>query len=177
MSHQRSIKLAIVLGLMVVLLIGCGSPALRPPAPGQPGDPAAPGANTPVPGATAEKNNAEVGPNEPQIFMLEPEDGSSMGSPFYLRVGVSNFKIPISSLKIHVAIDTACTPAGSTIPEDTQHVSLPQGVLENSRFELPLGQHRLCIQASNPDNIALEGPGMTRVIDVIIESVDEPSDE
>jgi hypothetical protein len=62
-------------------------------------------------------------------------------------------------------------PAGGTIPEDAQHVGLPMGTLENPRFDLPLGQHRLCIQAANQDNIALEGPGMTRIIEVLVESV------
>ena len=31
--------------------------------------------------ATPEKINVEVGPNDPQIFMLEPQDGSSHGQP------------------------------------------------------------------------------------------------
>jgi hypothetical protein len=48
--------------------------------------------------------------------------------------------------------------------------------MENARFTLPLGQHRLCIQASNQNDIALEGPGMTRMIDVTIQAVDEPLD-
>ena len=74
----------------------------------------------------------------------------------------------------HVAIDAACTPAGQVIPADAQHLSLPQGVTEDARFGLPLGQHRLCLQAANPENIALAGPGMTRVIDVTIQSVEEP---
>ena len=72
------------------------------------------------------------------------------------------------------AINKACTPAGETIPDDEQHLSLPLGVMEDSRFNLPLGQHRLCIQASNQDDVALQGPGMTRMIDVTIQSVDEP---
>jgi hypothetical protein len=170
MTLQRSINFAITLGLIAVLLIGCGSPAPQAPAQSSELTGAAPAAV-----ATAEKNNVEVGPNEPQILLLEPEDGSNVTSPFFLRVGVSNFKIPIGSVKIHVAIDATCTPAGQTILEDAQHVSLPQGVLQNSRFQLPLGQHRLCIQATNPDDIVLQGPGMTRVVDVIVESVRQPS--
>jgi hypothetical protein len=177
MALQRSINLAITLGLIAALLIGCGSPAPQPQAPAQAGAQNGAASNAPAAGATPEKINVEVGPDEPQILLLEPEDESGVDSPFYLRVGVSNFKIPISDVKIYVAIDAACTPAGQTIPEDAQHVSLPQGTLENSRFELPLGPHRLCIQAANRDDIALQGPGMTRVIDVIVESVRQPSDD
>jgi hypothetical protein len=172
MTTLRLIRLVLALSLLAAALAACGSPAPRPPGgPGVTGAPAATGA-APLP--AAEKTNVEVGPNDPQIFMLEPQDGSVVDSPFFLRVGVSNFVIPISELKIHVAVDAACTPAGQVIPTDAQHLSLPQGVTEDARFGLPLGQHRLCIQASNPENIALAGPGMTRVVDVTIQSVEEP---
>jgi hypothetical protein len=177
MALRRLITLTIALGLLAALSIGCGSPAPQSQAPAQVGEQNSAASNAPAAGATPEKINVEVGPDEAQIFLLEPEDESGVDSPFYLRVGVSNFKIPISDVKIYVAIDAACTPAGQAISEDAQRVSLPQGVLENSRFELPLGPHRLCIQAANRDDIALQGPGMTRVIDVTVESVRQPSDD
>jgi hypothetical protein len=168
MTTLRLIRLMLALSLLAAALAACGSPAPQPP-----GGPGVTG-TTVAPAATAEKINVEIGPNDPQIFMLEPQDGAVVDSPFFLRVGVSNFVIPISELKIHVGVDAACTPAGQVIPTDAQHLSLPQGVTEDARFNLPLGQHRLCIQAANPENIALAGPGMTRIIDVIIQSVEEP---
>ena len=175
MTTRRLIRLMLALSLLAAALAACGSPAPQPPGgSGVTGTASAPAANGAAPLPTAEKTNVEVGPNDPQIFLLEPQDGSVVDSPFFLRVGVSNFVIPISELKLHVAVDAACTPAGQVIPADAQHLSLPQGVTENARFSLPLGQHRLCIQASNPENIALAGPGMTRVIDVTIQSVEEP---
>jgi hypothetical protein len=169
MTTRHLIHLVLALSLIAAALAACGSPAPQPPGgPNVVGTAGAPAANGPAPQATAEKINVEVGPNDPQIFMLEPQDGSQVSSPIYLRIGVSNFPIPISSVGIHVAIDTGCAPAGEKIPQDAQHVSLPVGTLENSRFELPLGQHRLCIQAASQDDIALEGPGMSRVIDLEI---------
>jgi Domain of unknown function (DUF4399) len=175
MTTRHLISLVMVLGMVAALLIACGGPAPQPPAGSNPdGAVNAPGTATPPPEATPEKINVEVGPNEPQIFMLEPQDGSSLESPFFLRVGVSNLAIPISYVKIHVSVDKACTPAGQIIPDDDQHLSLPLGVMENARFNLPLGQHRLCLQASNQNDIALEGPGMMRMIDVTIQAVDEP---
>jgi hypothetical protein len=164
-----------VVSALAALLIACAPPAPQPPAgPSTSGTANASATAAPPAQATPEKINAEVGPNEPQIFMLEPEDGSVMDSPFFLRVGVANFPIPISNVKIHVAINAASTPAGETIPKAEQHISLPRGAMEDSRFNLPLGQHRLCIQASNQNDIALQGPGMTRMIDVTIQAVDEP---
>jgi len=118
--------------------------------------------------ATPEKINAEVGPNDPQIFMLEPQDGVKINSPFYLRIGVSNLKVPLLSATVHVNINAPCIAAGETIPEDEQHVSLPTGHWGEPRFNLPPGKIRLCIQAADSQNVALEGPGMTRIIDVEI---------
>jgi hypothetical protein len=156
----------IVLGLAAVVLMGCGSPAPQPPAPAQPTAPV--DSNNPAALPTAEKNNVEVGEDEPQIFMQEPEDGSTLNSPFNLRMGVANLEIPISDIVFYIAIDAACAPAGEVIQQDAQHVSLPAGQMENPRFSLPVGKHRLCIQAANRDNIALAGPGMTRVYDIEI---------
>jgi hypothetical protein len=173
MTARRLISLVAALSAAAALLIACGSPApQQPTGPNANGTTNAQATNALPPEATPEKINAEVGPNEPQIFMLEPQDGSRMDSPFFLRIGVSNFAIPISQMKIHIAINQACTPAGQTIPKDERHLSLPLGVMDDARFNLPLGQHRLCIQASNQNDIALEGPGMTRMIDVAIQSVD-----
>jgi hypothetical protein len=171
MMTRRLIHLVIILGV----LAACGSPAPQPqPLAGtNTGATAAP----PAPLATAEKVNVEVGPNEPQVFMLEPSDGAALDSPFFMRIGVSNLTVPIDNLKIHVAVDTTCTPAGQVVPQDAYHISLPQGELTNRRFALPMGQHRLCIQAANRDNMVLDGPGMTRVIDVLINSVHQPSND
>jgi hypothetical protein len=173
MTTRRIILVVIAIGVIAALVI-----ALVSQTPSKSTKPNVNGtANPPAPGglpgkATPEKINVEVGPNDPQIFMLEPQDGSTMDSPFFLRIGVSNFPIPISSVKIQLAVDAACTPAGETAPKDEQHISLPLGVMEDSRFNLPLGQHRLCIQAANQDGIVLEGPGMARMIDVTIQSVE-----
>ncbi len=175
MNRHRLISLVIVLGMAAVLLIACGSPAPQPPNnPGVVSTPNASAPNAASAHATPEKINADVGPNDPQIYMLEPLDGASLNSPFFLRIGVINFPIPISNVKIHVAINTACTPAGQPIPEDEQHVSLPLGELSMKGFNLPLGPQRLCFQASNQNNIALQGPGMTRMIDVVVKSVYQP---
>ena len=164
MTTRHLIQLAFILGLAAVMVIGCGSPTPQPPAPAQPTAPA--GSSNPATVPTAEKNNVAVGENDPQIFMLEPEDGSSLNSPFNLRMGVANLEIPISDVVFYIAIDAACAPAGAVIQQDAQHVSLPKGQMENPRFSLPAGKHRLCIQAANRENIAQAGPGMTRVYDI-----------
>ncbi len=169
MTHHHLSLLAIIAGVIVALSAACSSPAPQPPSgPSTAGTPNAPTVNAPPPQGTAVKNNVDVGPNDPQIFMLEPQDNSTLSSPIFLRIGVANLPVPVSNLKIHVAVDATCAQPGQTVPEDAQHVSFPLGVLENSRFDLTEGQHRLCIQASTGDNVALNGPGMMRVIDLQI---------
>lgn len=154
MIAQRLIALVIVLSLTGVWLSACGSPAPQPP---------------PAAAPLTELTNAEVGPNDPQVYLLEPdpEEGSvSVTSPFNLRVGVANLKIPFQEMAVHIAINAACTPAGEVIPSDAQHVSLPLGKMDEPRFTLPVGKYRLCIQLSNRDNIALAGPGLMRLYDI-----------
>jgi len=170
-------KLYAILLLVVVVVVAVGIIVLGgrgAPAPQNPKG-LLPAAATPTPAKsprvslpTPEKINAEVGPNDPQIFMLEPQDGVRINSPFYLRIGVSNLKVPLLSAIVHVNINAPCIAAGKTIPADEQHVSLPMGQWGEPRFVLPEGKLRLCIQVSDSQNVALEGPGMTRIIDIEI---------
>jgi len=169
MKKHYLIPVLVVVAVGLVVLSGCGAPA-----PQNPNGPASADA-TPTPAqmprivlATPEKINVEVGADEPQIFMLEPQDGVKINSPFYLRVGTSNLKIPILSAIVHVNLDAPCLAAGETIPEDAQHVRLPMGQWGEPRFALPAGQHRLCIQVADSQNVALDGPGLRRIIDVEI---------
>jgi hypothetical protein len=175
MLLRRLVVLVLMLAVAALGVIACGSPAPQPPT-GPGVDPASstPAPTLPPPAATPEKVNPEVGPHEPRLFMLEPQDESVIDSPFFLRVGVANLPIPVNYVQIHVAIDTPCTAAGSTAPQDGQHISLPTGVLAEPRLNLPLGQHRLCIQAANQDGLVMQGPGLTRIIDVTIQAVEEP---
>ncbi len=170
MKKQYVILLVVVVVIVGVIVLG----SLGAPASQRPNGPA-PADATPTPIqstrgvlATPEKINAEVGPDEPQIFMLEPDDGASTSSPFYLRIGASNFKIPLLSAIVHVNLNAPCSAAGEEIPEDAQHISLPLGKWAVPNFTLPAGRYRLCIQVSNAQNVALAGPGMTRIIDLEI---------
>lgn len=169
---KQYVILLVVVAVIVVggLVVLSGPGATAPKGPNGP----APANTTPTPVnsvaaavlPTPEKINAEVGPNDPQIFMLEPEDGARVHSPFYLRVGAANLKTPLLSTIVHININAPCIAAGETIPKDAQHVSFPIGKWGESRFNLPVGKYRLCVQAADSQNVALEGPAMTRVTDL-----------
>jgi hypothetical protein len=164
-EHLTPVLAVMVAGLMV--LSACGAPA-----PQNPNNPA-PADVTPTPAqparvglSTPEKVNVEVGPDEPQIFMLEPEDGDTVNSPFFLRIGTANLQVPLLSATVHISIDAPCLAAGETFTKDEQHFSLPVGKWSEPRFALPDGNHRLCIQVSDSQNTLLAGPGLTRIIDL-----------
>jgi hypothetical protein len=170
MKKQYVILLVVVVVVIVGIVVLSGRGATGPQNPTGPANATSTPAESvaPIVLSTPEKTNAEVGPDEPRIFMLEPQDGARTESPFYLRVGTANLKVPLLSAIVHVNINAPCLPAGQTIPEDAQHVSLPGGQWGEPRFTLPAGKLRLCIQVSDSQNVALEGPGLTRIIDVEI---------
>ena len=154
MTIRYRIQLALALGLVALLLSGCGSPAPQPP---------------PAAAPLTELTNAEVGPTDPQVYLLEPdpnEESLSVTSPFNLRVGVANLKVPIQEMVVHIALNAACTPAGEVINPDAQHVALSPGKMQEPRFNLPVGKHRICLQLSNRNNVVLDGLGLTRVYDL-----------
>jgi hypothetical protein len=163
---KESLTLAVLVAGLIVLS-GCGAPA--------PQNAAGPwgAGGTPTPAqlmranlATPEKINVEVGPGEPQIFVLEPEDDDAVNSPFFLRIGTANLPVPLLSAIAHISINAPCLVAGQTFTEDELHFSLPVGKWSEPRFTLPAGQYRLCIQVSDSQNVILEGPGLTRIIDI-----------
>ena len=170
--------IAVVVLVGIVVLSGPGATAPRGPNGPAPANATATPANslTSANLPTPEKINAEVGPDDPQIFMMEPVDGARVHSPFYLRVGAANLKVPLLSAIVHININAPCIAAGETIPEDAQHMSFPVGKWGEPRFALPAGQYRLCIQVSDSQNVALEGPGLTRIIDVQILPSPPPSE-
>ena len=153
LTSRRFLIGAGVIALIVLILI-VGNAVQAPTGPG------------PQPTANNQLAKPPVSPDEPQIFILEPNDGASVNPLTSLRVGASNFKFPLESVVIHIAVDVACAPPGEIIPEDGDHKRFDRGLFQAPALTLSGGPHRLCIQASAANDIALDGAGMMRVIDV-----------
>jgi hypothetical protein len=160
---RRFVVALAVGGLIGLSIAACGSPAPQTTPPIEPPVDAQP---TTLP--TPLKPDVTVAPDEPQIYVLEPNDTETVNPLVTLRVGASNFKLPLDAVVIHIAVDTPCTPPGEVISEDAQHHRFDQGLITAPVLSLPAGQHRLCLQASGTNDIALDGAGMTRIIDVIV---------
>ncbi len=160
-SRRVLIGVGVIALIVLILIVGNALQAPTGPGPQQP----AVNNQTAKP-PTPLKPNVTVSPDEPQIFILEPNDGASVNPLTSLRVGASNFKFPLEYVVIHIAIDVACAPPGEIIPEDGDHKRFDRGLFQAPALTLSGGPHRLCIQASAANDIALDGAGMMRVIDV-----------
>jgi hypothetical protein len=164
MKHTLVRRFVVALGvggLIGLSITACGTPAPQTTPPIEP-----PAGVQPTTLPTPLKPNVTVAPDEPQIYVLEPNDTETINPLVTLRVGASNFKLPLDNVVIHIAIDAPCTPPGEIVPEDAQHRRFDQGLITAPVLSLPAGQHRLCLQASGTNDIALDGAGMMRIIDV-----------
>jgi hypothetical protein len=85
----------------------------------------------------------------------------------YVRIGNANLGGIVGPVVAHLLIDTGCVAPGQIIPTDDAHLRFDKGQYDR---EVPLtaGAHQLCLQGSNENNIALEGPGMVQVIDITV---------
>jgi hypothetical protein len=165
-STQRAIIFIGLLVIIVVIIIALTNPAAAPgPAPA-PGPTRPPGSGaTSVPKPLPPKPNVTPGPDDPTLFFFEPEDGDTTDNPVYVRIGNANLGSTTGPVVAHLLIDTGCVTPGQIIPTDDAHLRFDKGQIDR-RVELTAGQHRLCLEASDENNIALDGPGMVQVIDI-----------
>lgn len=166
-ATQRAIIFIGLLVIIVVIIIALTNPAAAPgpaPAPG-PTKPLGPGA-TSAPRPLPPKPNVTPGPNDPTLYFFEPQDGDTTdNNPVYVRIGNANLGGIVGPVVAHLLIDTGCVTPGQIIPTDDAHLRFDKGQYDRE-VALTAGAHQLCLQASDENNIALEGPGMVQVIDI-----------
>ena len=103
----------------------------------------------------------------PRVFFVEPKDGATVKSPVPLKFGIENYQIaavPQGTVDTarpnmghyHVAVDSDCLPAGTTIQKAAPWVHFGTG---NSEIEmqLPPGMHKLTLQLGDDLHRAVEG--------------------
>ncbi len=159
--NRNAFSLISVCLIFAGMAVGCAGPA---PVPAQP-VPAVPD-QPPAPAAQAGKPNYTPSPNEPYIFFLEPLDGDNVSGSMAVRFGVS--RLDLTGKRVFLVVDQACAAPGETLTEDAQHLAYKQG-RDRLALEVGAGQHRLCLQVANNSGIALDGPGMVQVIDIVVE--------
>ncbi len=153
---SRIVRITIGLAISLGVLIGCGAPA-----------PAQPTA-TSLPPDQLPRPNTTPGPDDPQIYLFEPQDGDLVTSPVLVRYGVSGFDADSSRYQIMLIVDRPCVTPGQAVAADDFHRPFKLRTV-TQKIELPAGPHRLCLQALDQSGQPVDGPGMTFVVDITVQ--------
>ena len=111
------------------------------------------------------------------VRLQDSEDGVVIrevveGSPAAAVLQVDDIVTAVNGAEVSTAADVAAAvqtaAPGETLTEDAQHLAYKQG-RDRLALEVGAGQHRLCLQVANNSGIALDGPGMVQVIDIVVE--------
>lgn len=144
------------------ILIGCSAPT---PAPAQP---VAPPPDQSVPPDLLPRPIATAGPDDPQVYLFEPEDGSIVTSPVLVRYGFNRLDVDSGRYQLFLLIDQTCAAPGQVIAADATRLIFAPGSFD-MEIELPAGPHRLCLQATENGGLPIDAPGMSFVVDITVE--------
>ena len=114
------------------------------------------------------------GQDAPRVFFTNVEDGDTIRAPALVQWSAENFTIePAGEVRagaghLHVMVNTGCVPAGEIVPSDETHLHFGKAQTE-AELALAPGEYTLCLQAADGEHRALEGEGMTQVINITVE--------
>ena len=106
-------------------------------------------------------------PSKSRVFFEQPQDGASVKSPVHLKFGIENYQVaavPAGTVETaragmghyHVAVDSDCLPAGTTIQKAAPWVHFGTGNSEID-MQLPPGMHKLTLEVGDDLHRAVEG--------------------
>jgi len=100
---------------------------------------------------------------DPGVFFARPKDGETVSNPIYVNMMVTeNFVVePAGQVTpghghLHIMVNTDCVPVGQVIPNDETHLHYNKGEMEVLDLTLTPGIHRLCLQAADGGDTALD---------------------
>ena len=105
--------------------------------------------------------------SKPRVFFAEPQDGATVKSPVHLKFGIENYQVaavPQGTVDLarpgmghyHVAVDSDCLSAGTTIQKAAPWVHFGTGNSDID-MQLPPGMHKLTLQLGDDMHRAVEG--------------------
>jgi hypothetical protein len=109
----------------------------------------------------------------PRVYFIEPTDGTTVTSPFKVRMGVEGMLVEKAGQLIdgtghhHLIINGKPVEPGSVVPADEQHIHFGDGQTE-TEIELPKGKHTLTLQFADGAHRSY-GPHMTQTITVEVQ--------
>ena len=105
--------------------------------------------------------------SKPRVLFVEPQDGATVKSPVHLKFGIENYQVaavPQGTVDLarpgmghyHVAVDSDCLSAGTTIQKAAPWVHFGTG---NSEIDMQLtpGMHKLTLELGDDMHRAVEG--------------------
>jgi len=104
--------------------------------------------------------------SKPRVFFVQPQNGASAKSPVHLEFGIENYQVaavPQGTVETaragmghyHVAVDSDCLPAGTTIQKAAPWVHFGDGKAAID-MQLPPGMHKLTLQLGDDLHRAVE---------------------
>jgi len=107
------------------------------------------------------------------VFIISPEDGSMVNSPFAVEMGVNGMEVEaageLASYKghHHIIIDDNFVPKGEVVATDSTHLHFGKGQT-NTELRLAPGSHTIRLQFADGFHRSY-GEKMSAVITVIVE--------
>src|ERR1700754_3799620 len=97
---------------------------------------------------------AQTPPSKVRLYIISPQDGETVSSPFTVRFGLSGMGVAPAGVEKdntghhHLLIDTDLPKMDEPIPSDAKHLHFGGGQTETS-LSLPPGQHTLQLLLGN----------------------------
>ena len=112
----------------------------------------------------------------PRVSFSEPQDGATVKSPVHLELSIENYTVaavPQGTVDTarpgmghhHVAVDSDCLSAGTTIEKAAPWIHFGTGNSEID-MQLPPGTHKLTLQLGDDMHRAVEGACTSITINV-----------
>jgi Domain of unknown function (DUF4399) len=113
-------------------------------------------------------------PRDVELYLISPNDGETLTSPFTVRFGLRGMGIAPAGVAMentghhHLLIDTDAPPFNLPIPADGQHVHFGKGQTE-AQVTLAPGPHRLQLLLADHLHVPHDPPVLSKPITIIVQ--------
>lgn len=110
---------------------------------------------------------------EGRAFLITPQDGATVTSPFTVKFGVEGKTVAPAGDQApntghnHLIVDGSTIPAGQVVPTDSTHLHFGKGQTE-AELSLPKGKHTLTTQFADFSHKSF-GPKWSQTITITVQ--------
>jgi Domain of unknown function (DUF4399) len=117
---------------------------------------------------------ATPAPKEAYLYIIWPNDGERVKSPFWCRFGLRNMGVThagdttpnLGHHHLLIDVDEPLDP-GQPIPQDKKHLHFGAGQTE-ARIDLPPGPHTLQLVLGDANHVPFDPPVVSRKIRIVV---------